>query len=1522
VAIIFADFETVSTCRIKACGSHNYVRDPSTDMLCLCYVIDGDDVPQVCRPGDAVPTCFADPANTVEWWNWFFDSDVYAEIAVARYNFPAIPLERQICIQRVALANGYPAELGLCCHALDIPYTKDKEAAAALRRLNSPPKKTYDAAMRERDEKLVIKRCMTDVLMLRAISTHPRIRPLAPREHKVLLVDAEINVIGITANVPLLQASYNFAKQCQKAAGKRLSALTGGAVVTVNQCEKIIAAVNARGHGMTKLTKRAVAAVLANKPDPIVREILELRRNNAHNSVLKFKKLIDYSDSSDHRIRNALRFCGAHTGRWTSSPQLHNLNRNDNELPRSLVAALLAGNIAELERFGNPLHVVAQIGRAVLRAADGCELICPDFSNVEGRILMWLAGEDWELENFRNYDATGDGNLDPYKVTAHRILRLDGPVSEVAPAQRQIGKFASLALGYGGSIGAWRNIAKDEDVRSDTEILDLVHAWRTLHPNVCRILKQLGRIARAAIRTSASTALTATTGATIVADFDGYALSLRLPSGRKLYYPGARLVPNNKFEDGDPDVEYLDNSKGGWKYKRAWYGIFAENVVSGIARDLLAAAILRAHERGFRIVHHCHDEIVIEAPRGTVDPKHVLALMLEKPAWAARLPLNGKVHVGELYLDGPETGEPRPGTVIQPDLDDGSEEDDTFGADEESRTDAPETPVETGSCVELAAELPDGPTLAPQESPKFSNDFDELPDLTTAHANEIAAHICSFCHRDPPDGHERASAYGGVYLHPQCETLFIQARVREEGIATAEPPPRETATPPKHTPPCLATALDYAARGWHVFPAPPDGSKKSLKSAKFSNGRAWGMTTDPDEIARDYRRWPDANIGIATGAISGVFVVEADTKEGHEIDGIASLRALEARHGALPPTLTAISPSGSLHWYFRQPADIAINNTTSKLAPGVDVRGDGGMVLAPPSLRPGKGAYVWTSELAPTDAPSWLIELVTKNESEHVANETLLAEDIDEIAAAVAAIPSIASLGWDGWNRIAMAIYGATDGSEEGFAIFDAFSQRCAEKYDAPGARDRWDKLHSCPPNRIGAGTLFYLADQHDPRWRERYADDVVRSIQLDGDGLSGGAFVSVETGRVYGRDSDKSGTSSGGNGRADAGQGSQQGQGSRSQPAPYVLRNLHEVTLRASQWLWPGHLPASALEMTSGGLGLGKGLLACDLAARVTTGRPWPNGSPGEEPGTVIVISAEDNAEDFKRRFRAADADETKVKILDCVLHEGRAEPFLVARDMDKLARMCRDLGDVRLVILDPITAFMGSGKGFDSHRASDVRTQRTPLKMHAEKLGITVSAITHPTKNAAAHAVVDNFIGSQAFIATARVGHYCIEELGEEDERGFRRPTGRVLYAHARRPSHSALMPTLVFRQEIICVGRDPGTGAEIRVPRLAWEQAPVDLTADEALAQNKPKHGDGRKARAAPVREFLRDTLAAGPMLRETVIERGEIEGFGDQQLRRAREAIGAVAYRQHKNQFGSPTYWCLPEHAPANVDITDG
>jgi hypothetical protein len=172
-------------------------------------------------------------------------------------------------------------------------------------------------------------------------------------------------------------------------------------------------------------------------------------------------------------------------------------------------------------------------------------------------------------------------------------------------------------------------------------------------------------------------------------------------------------------------------------------------------------------------------------------------------------------------------------------------------------------------------------------------------------------------------------------------------------------------------------------KGWTVFPGRigDNSEKKSWKSAETSEGEGygvrWGATRNLAEIQKDFADPDRQIIGVPTGSENGFFVVDVDTTDGHKYDGFASLKSIEAKHGAMPPTLMAGSPSGSVHYLFKHPGfRIKTGAGTDKkgIAPGIDIKGDGGMIFAPPSVRPGRGAYKWLNDLPIAQAPLWLLE--------------------------------------------------------------------------------------------------------------------------------------------------------------------------------------------------------------------------------------------------------------------------------------------------------------------------------------------------------------------------------------------------------------------------------------------------------------------------------------------------------------------------------------------------------------------
>jgi hypothetical protein len=308
-------------------------------------------------------------------------------------------------------------------------------------------------------------------------------------------------------------------------------------------------------------------------------------------------------------------------------------------------------------------------------------------------------------------------------------------------------------------------------------------------------------------------------------------------------------------------------------------------------------------------------------------------------------------------------------------------------------------------------------------------------------------------------------------------------------------------------------ALEYVRRGWEVFPSPP-GTKAGYSKDKHLTSAPWGKSKSAAVVREYWRRLPNANVGVPMGAGSGIFDIECDTVEGHanlKQDGATSLAELEAKHGKLPATLMFESPSGSVHRLFRHPAgDVRIRSgpLDKESFPGIDIRGDGAMAVAPPS-RTRKGVYKWINRRRIAEAPAWLLELVVKQDAPYEPDvweqfaKSVRRPSIGDLTLAGAMLDN-PDLSWDpdkstghpGWNAIGMAIFEASGGSVEGFRLFDAFSQR-SRKYDADYTLEKWKAFRRCPPRTIGAGSVFWLAERNVPDWRQRICARDPKVIKL-----------------------------------------------------------------------------------------------------------------------------------------------------------------------------------------------------------------------------------------------------------------------------------------------------------------------------------------------------------------------------------------------------------------------------------------
>jgi putative DNA primase/helicase len=354
--------------------------------------------------------------------------------------------------------------------------------------------------------------------------------------------------------------------------------------------------------------------------------------------------------------------------------------------------------------------------------------------------------------------------------------------------------------------------------------------------------------------------------------------------------------------------------------------------------------------------------------------------------------------------------------------------------------------------------------------------------------------------------------------------------------------------------------------------------------------------------------------------------------------------------------------------------------------------------------------------------------------------------------------------------------------------------------------------------------------------------------------------------------------------------------------PKSSILVCAKDIVMREKDWLWPGHLLRGAQEILTGLPGVGKSQVQCDLVARASRGDSWPDGTHGMPPAKIIMLTAEDCLDqEVVPRLVAAGADLEKIVFLTRIRHDNGSERmFLLGEDIDELERAIRLTGDVGLVSIDPITAYMGK---VDSHKATEVRGQLAPLQSLAERTNVTFSTITHPPKGGATQRAIDQFIGSQAFIAACRIGHVAIEEVIEGQK------TGRVLFTNPKNNPHIK-MPTLAYRIVQRIVGQDRRSGSDIIGSHIVWDADPVETTADQALAAAAGKDGKDKATEKNAAVEFLGQFLANGraavPDVQDAAVAAGlltEKQSIGQSKpFREARKKLQIKPYQGKGDQAG--------------------
>ena len=629
------DLETYSSAPLPKCGVYRYVDAPDFEIMLFSYAYDDWPVKTIdLACGEQLPedvlAALEDPAVIKAAYNAQFE-----RVCLSKYLGHWLDPLQWRCTAVMASYLTLPARLADVAVALKLTQQKMEEGKDLIRYFSVPCKPTKMNGGRTRNmpadapEKWAVykKYNAQDVETERAVRKALEVWPLPEHEWELYALDQIINDRGVRIDRKLVKNAMTVDAAFSEAAYRRAKELTRlENPGSVNQLKAWLAD---QDMPMESLAKKIVQEKAA-RTDGIVAELLNLRLELSKTSVKKYEAMAR-TVCRDGRVHGLLQFGGAsRTFRWAGRlVQVQNLPQNhlpDLDLAREIVKA---GDEKQLELlFGSVTNTLSELIRTAFIPRDGCRFIVADFSAIEARVLAWLAGEEWVLEEFR-----GSGKI--YEATASRMFHI--PQETIVKGHpnyeyRQKGKQATLSCGYGGGVGALKAMGAR---MPEEEMQPLVDAWRAANPNIVAFWSAMDRAARRVIQKQETVHV-----GKVTLYWQDDKLFIRLPSGRNLCYQSPHFT-ENRF-GSDAIGYYAPNAAGQMVEQETFGGKLAENATQAIARDILAHAMQGLEAAEYPVVFHVHDEAIMEVPIGKGSLEEACRIMAIPPDWAKDLPLRAE----------------------------------------------------------------------------------------------------------------------------------------------------------------------------------------------------------------------------------------------------------------------------------------------------------------------------------------------------------------------------------------------------------------------------------------------------------------------------------------------------------------------------------------------------------------------------------------------------------------------------------------------------------------------------------------------------------------------------------------------------------------------------------------------------------------------------------------------------------------------------------------------------------------
>lgn len=616
---VHIDIETKSMSDLSKIGVYNYGDDPTTDVWCVCYLVESEAAVNeinVWLPGDPIPAIFlGDIAFIGIAHNASFERVLFEKVLGPKYGFHGP--RKWICTMAMAAHNCLPLGLDSVASALGLATRKDDQGKSLMRQMCDLTKNRQPGFD---DLERLIEYCKQDVRVECELCNRLEI---SEYEQKIYEADQIINDRGVSIDRVTVASVIDAVDELTSELEDEFRTITDGTVDRPGQVVAFRDWLKKNGVQADDLTAETVDRLLDSNLSGDAKRALEIRQLTSQSSLKKYPAMIE-STSYDGRARGLFMYCGAMAaGRWTSRRiQIQNLPRLSLKDDEVLVAVDLFRE-RDLESLrlmlGDPLDVAKEMLRPMLYGVGN--LVVGDWASIELRVSAWLAGQSDLLEELRRGD-------DVYKSMASVIYGV--PLAEVTKDQRQIGKIAVLGCGYSMGWKAFHRTLEKYRIIADEQLSQrAVSAYRMKNSDVTNIWSMLNTAAITAINEGTTQQI----GRYLRIQYRDGRLSMQLPSGRVLRYYNVRVD-----EDGLSCANF-DQARNDGR-KKLYGGLLFENACQGVARDILAATLLRAAEMELSVVSHTHDEIAVE---GTDDVDCVRQCMETLPEWASGLPIKSEV---------------------------------------------------------------------------------------------------------------------------------------------------------------------------------------------------------------------------------------------------------------------------------------------------------------------------------------------------------------------------------------------------------------------------------------------------------------------------------------------------------------------------------------------------------------------------------------------------------------------------------------------------------------------------------------------------------------------------------------------------------------------------------------------------------------------------------------------------------------------------------------------------------------